>query len=667
MNTTDALVRFRHRVSTQRHGRSARTQADGPARYAVTWLACITLGLAGSAHAQADLLGNDHGGHYWFQYCKGKPDNTALPADPRSLVKPTTDKAVAFNVSMAQCMGQQPATCGELRTQAASGAKLLGGNGDPTAGWEFSSGEPSSPFSISSTQYNLLFLRWGFLLRPSNFDQLAAERYGSPLSAQRNPYPLLGENPNLTNGGSGQLPIALTQTHNADGTWSGNIGITCALCHGGQVGNASDGPGLGPLLGNNGLSDIDLLLTEMGGANNGFYLLGLNRVRGSGDITNFQMFALLTLYDPHALPPILNPAFWVSGTSGSEDPPNWWNLGHRPTKFYDAGMSSDSTRIELSWYMPDAATPQYQQGFDWITAHDYMANTWMLSVQSPAYPLPINTTLAEQGSVLFHTLNLWDPSRHNPVPRPEGGGNGSCASCHGAYAPRYVNDESFLTSPLLAGMAGNVTPIDIINTDRARLNANTAAVEGQFQVSYFGYDGLANCAEQYNSVGYLAQPLYGVWASAPYFHNGSVPSVWDVLKSSDRPMFWRRVSKAPQPGAVMGFDTNLASAYDPIHLGWKFDNLPCGSTGVTPYLQCNPSDPEATPLIESLLGIVFANGSLAWNLVALVQAPTFTNAQIEDRKIYNTRMYSQSNTGHEFTDVLTDTERQAIIEYLKTL
>jgi endo-cleaving rubber dioxygenase len=42
------------------------------------------------------------------------------------------------------------------------------------------------------------------------------------------------------------------------------------------------------------------------------------------------------------------------------------------------------------------------------------------------------------------------------------------------------------------------------------------------------------------------------------------------------------------------------------------------------------------------------------------------NAQIEDRKIYNTRMHSQSNTGYEFTDVLTDAERAAPIEYLKT-
>jgi hypothetical protein len=30
-------------------------------------------------------------------------------------------------------------------------------------------------------------------------------------------------------------------------------------------------------------------------------------------------------------------------------------------------------------------------------------------------------------------------------------------------------------------------------------------------------------------------------------------------------------------------------------------------------------------------------------------------------------MFSQSNGGHTFTDVLTDAERTAIIEYLKTL
>jgi len=199
------------------------------------------------------------------------------------------------------------------------------------------------------------------------------------------------------------------------------------------------------------------------------------------------------------------------------------------------------------------------------------------------------------------------------------------------------------------------------------MNGNSAAVEQAAQASWFAYYGQDGCAEKYNLIGYLAQPLHGVWASAPYFHNGSVPTVWGVLKSSDRPPFWRRLSKPDVPGVVMGFDTDLARAYDSVRLGWKYDDLQCGSPGVTPYLDCDPADPFATPLVQSWLGILFANGSLAWNMLGTVMAPTLTNAQIEDRKIYNTRMYSQSNSGHEFTDVLTDAERAALIEYLKTL
>jgi len=618
--------------------------------------------------AQSKLLGSERGGHYWFRYCDGQPDEKVLPPDPRSLVTPTFDRAVVFNVAWYDCLDQQPATCGELRALRDAGARLLGGNGQQGAGWEFSGNSSTSSWAIESSEYNSLWERWGLPDRPADFDELVAERYGTPLSAHRNPYPLPGEDPNLTDGGSGQLPMALTQTRNADGSWTGQIGITCSICHSGQVGNAGDGAGLGPLHGNNGLADVNLLLTEAGDTNNGFNVMSLNRVRGSGNITNFQLFGLLTLWDFETTVPgmLLNPGFWLSANTGSEDPPNWWNLGHRPAKFYDAGMSSDSTRIELSWYMPGAATPNYQEGYDWILANEYAANTWMLSLQSPPYPLPIDTKLAKKGSKLFHRLDLWDERRANPVPRPEGG-NGSCASCHGAYAPRFVRSQKFLASPVLSGIAANVTPIEIINTDPARMDGNSEAVEQAAENSWFTYYGKEGCAEQYNLIGYLAQPLHGVWASAPYFHNGSVPNVWGVLDSSKRPTFWRRMSKPARQGVVMGYETDLAIAYDPAVMGWKYDELECGSPALTPYLECDPLDPFATPLVEQMLGILYANGSLSWNILGGIAAPTMSNEQIEDRKIYNTRMYSQSNSGHEFTDVLTDEERAAIIEYLKTL
>nr|WP_293244194.1 hypothetical protein [Panacagrimonas sp.] len=70
------------------------------------------------------------------------------------------------------------------------------------------------------------------------------------------------------------------------------------------------------------------------------------------------------------------------------------------------------------------------------------------------------------------------------------------------------------------------------------------------------------------------------------------------------------------------------------------------------------------PRVQDVLSLVYANGGLVWNLANL---PLLTNEQIETRKIYNTEMYSQANTGHAFTSVLTDDERRALIEYLKTL
>ena len=92
-------------------------------------------------------------------------------------------------------------------------------------------------------------------------------------------------------------------------------------------------------------------------------------------------------------------------------------------------------------------------------------------------------------------------------------------------------------------------------------------------------------------IGYLAQPLYGVWASAPYFHNGSVPNVWEVLKPQDRYPIWRRVSAPRAEGegnVVMGFDTNLQRAFDAEKMGWKYDRIQCESLPpmVAPGFNC---------------------------------------------------------------------------------
>ncbi|WP_020475770.1 c-type cytochrome [Zavarzinella formosa] len=112
------------------------------------------------------------------------------------------------------------------------------------------------------------------------------------------------------------------------------------------------------------------------------------------------------------------------------------------------------------------------------------------------------------------------------------------------------------------------------------------------------------------TAGYQAPPLDGVWATAPYFHNGSVPTLDDVLNSKNRPKLYTR-----------SFRTD-ATAYDSAKVGWK----------VTPAKEADPSQPP-----------------------------------YERRKIYDTSKPGRSNAGHTYGDHLTDDERKAVIEYLKTL
>jgi hypothetical protein len=111
--------------------------------------------------------------------------------------------------------------------------------------------------------------------------------------------------------------------------------------------------------------------------------------------------------------------------------------------------------------------------------------------------------------------------------------------------------------------------------------------------------------------GYQAPPLDGVWATAPYFHNGSVPTVYQVLNSKARPKVYTRSYRTEKED------------YDPTRLGWK---------------------------------ITVLDGS-----------PDSKLSGFERRKIYDTTQPGRGNSGHPFGDKLTDDERMAVIEYLKTL
>jgi hypothetical protein len=73
---------------------------------------------------------------------------------------------------------------------------------------------------------------------------------------------------------------------------------------------------------------------------------------------------------------------------------------------------------------------------------------------------------------------------------------------------------------------------------------------GSDSVRYF-YDG--EDRDTYRTDSYRARPLNGIWASAPYLHNGSVPTLADLLEvEEDRPEVFS-ISKKP--------------TFDPVRVG----------------------------------------------------------------------------------------------------
>src|SRR5262249_22141954 len=158
----------------------------------------------------------------------------------------------------------------------------------------------------------------------------------------------------------------------------------------------------------------------------------------------------------------------------------WWT--HNKTRYLWVGFgSAGSSRGN---FFPSSVTPNDGHWSKHRESNYLDLDMWLNAVEAPPYPFGICTgpggsrgpddsqacidrPLAEQGAVLFHTKDLWADPANADIPRPPGG-NGSCASCHGAYSQRYINEPGFLPDPSLAGMSGYTVPLSIVGTDPAQ-------------------------------------------------------------------------------------------------------------------------------------------------------------------------------------------------------
>lgn len=124
---------------------------------------------------------------------------------------------------------------------------------------------------------------------------------------------------------------------------------------------------------------------------------------------------------------------------------------------------------------------------------------WLADYRPQTFPGPVDPALARSGAALYER---------------------SCASCHGRVT--WEGERPVLASyPNWIGDVG---------TDRLRMSVFDGALTGAIRRSAY-----ANEIQLKPGEGYGAPPLAGVWATAPYLHNGSVPSLAALLDPRLRP------------------------------------------------------------------------------------------------------------------------------------
>ena len=192
----------------------------------------------------------------------------------------------------------------------------------------------------------------------------------------------------------------------------------------------------------------------------------------------------------------------------------------------------------------------------WFLKRMEALDDFLSTNQPPKYPFPVDVDLVARGKPIYEKY---------------------CAECHDVGAPR--------TSTLI--------PIAEIGTDRERLDTWTqaAADEANAVVKSLGI----NRPNMVKQAGYQSPPLDGLWMRAPYLHNGSVPTLRDLLEPVDkRPKIFYRGCDVFDPVNV-GFISQGAEA---ARVGWKQDASTRGDGNQGHNYGTELSDDDKKALVE---------------------------------------------------------------------
>ena len=248
------------------------------------------------------------------------------------------------------------------------------------------------------------------------------------------------------------------------------------------------------------------------------------------------------------------------GGVGNPDVPSLWNTAPRQKyqSFHWDGLSDSVDKIIQNACVGGGSVEETIPRDDMQRLRD-----WWMELPPPQYPFQIDKELAAQGEPVWKE---------------------NCASCHEIGQPD----------------AGKVVPIDQIGTDRHRYDMMTAETVEKYN---------AFCKKEYGwpeewqirkTEGYTAMFLDGIWARAPFLHNGSVPTLADLLKKPDeRPIVFYRGYDVYDKENV-GFMSQGSAAEKE---GFQYDtSLPANGNGGHTY-GTDLGDDEKLALVEYMKGL----------------------------------------------------------------
>ena len=248
---------------------------------------------------------------------------------------------------------------------------------------------------------------------------------------------------------------------------------------------------------------------------------------------------------------------------GASDFPSLWNQAPREgLQLHWDGDNDSVDERNLSAALGAGVTPVTVDHASIKRIRD-----WIWTLPPPQYPYTIDRELAGRGAEVYRQ---------------------QCVNCHAGAGFRKGTRD--------AGRVGFVVPIQEIGTDPHRLDSYTEAFaanqyllypESQYRFTHFR-----------KTNGYATHPLDGIWLRGPYLHNGSVPTLRDLLEPPERrpKLFYRGYDVFDQRN--VGFVSSVAS--EGGHQFSRFDTtLPGNSNSGHLYGTALP-DAEKSALVEYL-------------------------------------------------------------------